>query len=125
MNPLQFLHTGLVRIGIAEVGAGGVTGYASENGGNITVLGLVDKNGYFMHRSFDGATDLERILDYFHEAALELKRRRIRAVCFDNASMHQVAWLSAILFVHGIDVLFLPNYHPSVPPHTLPAHSLF
>lgn len=72
----------------------------------------MDKTGYFMHRSFDGSTDLLRILDYFHEAALELKRRGIRAVCLDNASMHQVAWLSAILFAHGIDVLFLPNYHP-------------
>jgi hypothetical protein len=105
--------TGLHNVGYAEVGAGGVTGYNSANGPNITVFGLMDKNGYFMHRSFDGSTDLIRILDFFHEAVVELKMRGIRVVCLDNASMHQVAWLSAILFSHGIDVrLFLPNYYP-------------
>ena len=38
-------------------------------------------------------------------------QRGIKCV-LDNASMHNVAWLSAILFAVGIDVLCPPNYHP-------------
>jgi transposase len=95
----------------AVKGSGGAAGTGSDVGANITVFGLMDKGGYFMHRSFDGSTDFQRVIEYFIEAAEELVRRGIKCVVLDNASMHNISWLSAVLYSHGIFLLYLPNYY--------------
>ena len=108
--------TGVRSAGWAQVGSGGCGANSEEHGANITVLGMMDRAGYFMHRSYEGSTDLQRIVQYFIEAGPDLVERGIKCVILDNASVQGVGFISALMAGLGIHVLYLPNYHPDFNP---------
>jgi len=79
---------------------------------NLSVLGLIDKNGMFAVESFDGGTDTIRVDQYFQRHAVMMQARGVDCVVIDNCPSHRIASIAFWLQLVGIEVLFLPRYWP-------------
>ena len=109
--------TGMRTRGWAARGAGGChAGHAGNrcSAGNSTVIQFMDCDGQCCAPGVSlGGTTIDTITEYFLNNASALFMRDIQCVVLDNALVHARGILSAILGVFGIDIMYLPPYHPN------------
>jgi len=79
---------------------------------NLSVLGLIDKQGMFCVESHVGGTDTVRVDEYIQRHVRTLHLRGVDVVVLDNCPSHRIASIAFWLQMAGIAVEFLPRYWP-------------
>ena len=101
-------------VGLGIRGAGGA--YIREAlrypPNNLSVLGLIDKQGMFCVESHVGGTDTVRVDEYIQRHVRTLHLRGVDVVVLDNCPSHRIASIAFWLQMAGIAVEFLPRYWP-------------
>lgn len=109
-NGMQSRHN--VGMGIRGAGGAYIREALQYPPNNLSVLGLIDKDGVFAVQTFTGGTDTIRVDEYFKEHAVMLAGRGVDCVIMDNCPAHRIGSLAFWLQVVGISVVFLPRYWP-------------